>query len=1041
MAEEIKKVISIDTKGGQSVKDLIAQVEKLKDLLKTLDSTSDEYKSTLDELKTAQDSLSSSIKSNKTEVEAAEGSYNALSRQMRDLKKEWKATNDEAQRQELGKEIKGINDQLKALDQSIGNNQRNVGNYAGSFQALKQEIKDARDVMVSAARGSDEYAEAAARAAEASNKLRDMQQEIALGSSGLDNRFAVMSKTLAGVSGGFAAVQGAMALFGKENENLQKTFVKLQAAMSMTQGFKALAELPKALNAAKIAFGNVTKSVNMFKTSLTGVKGAIAATGIGLLVVLLGELIANWDSVTEAVGNFVGGMDHLSEVVAGVGNVIKNFVTGPMKALDLALKGHFKEAGEAIKQTFDIATNYEQGAAKKASENAQKRLKEKAAETAEELDYQIRMNEAKEGSDWKYTEKAREMYEKYFKNMLAQYDENSKEYKEMLIKMESYNREFTEHQKAEEDKRNQANQAAYNRAKALAEQQKKIYDDAAAAAGDAIITEMEKKRNELEAKVKEFEPLITKAFGNPPFKELGESLVKEANKTITEQKNTITQALNKVGLTYEGMMDVLKNGPKEAIAIYDDVLLRSGLDLTKELYTIFDKGNAVMLNLTKSHWREMGDIIDHYSTLADESIRKHIINEGRWELFIAAVKNVINDALDEENKNIFELANAYNMTFDEIQNMHEVWASGYSVVLGRVRDENWKFTEEGKKHYDEYYSGLMDYYKDDFENWMKVLDEKSKYEQDRMKYLDGQTKKALKERLAYELAEIDAYNAELEQKADQGYWSFAYGEGTWHEVGKFFGFIMEDSLKLYDEEIEINNQYLENFKRGIEAQMEEIQAEMELSTTTAEEKARLEIELAELKKQLAEETYKVFAQNEDKQLEKAKKIEKMKKSLVSSTADLAGNVSDLLNEYAQNNVDTNKHAAEQSFEWSKALAYGETWISTLATVQNIIKSFSGMGPWGVAAGAVAGAAALASGIARTVQIANQKLGDTGNMSSSVSTVSATAVPEVEAQPFTYTSTVTNAEDEAKLNQPIIVQVSDIEDASRIREGRTVETSF
>ena len=234
MAEEIKKVISIDTKGGQSVKDLIAQVEKLKDLLKTLDSTSDEYKTTLDELKNAQDSLSSSIKTNKAEVEAAEGSYNALSRQMRDLKKEWKATNDEAQRAELGKEIKGINDQLKALDQSIGNNQRNVGNYAGSFQALKQEIKDAKDVMVSAARGSDEYAEAAARAAEASNKLRDMQQEIALGSSGLDNRFAVMSKTLSGISGGFAAVQGAMALFGKENENLQKTFVKLQAAMSMT---------------------------------------------------------------------------------------------------------------------------------------------------------------------------------------------------------------------------------------------------------------------------------------------------------------------------------------------------------------------------------------------------------------------------------------------------------------------------------------------------------------------------------------------------------------------------------------------------------------------------------------------------------------------------------------------------------------------------------------------------------------------------------------------------------------------------------------
>ena len=1041
MAEEIKKVISIDTKGGQSVKDLIAQVEKLKDLLKTLDSTSDEYKSTLDELKTAQDSLSSSIKSNKTEVEAAEGSYNALSRQMRDLKKEWKATNDEAQRQELGKEIKGINDQLKALDQSIGNNQRNVGNYAGSFQALKQEIKDARDVMVSAARGSDEYAEAAARAAEASNKLRDMQQEIALGSSGLDNRFAVMSKTLAGVSGGFAAVQGAMALFGKENENLQKTFVKLQAAMSMTQGFKALAELPKALNAAKIAFGNVTKSVNMFKTSLTGVKGAIAATGIGLLVVLLGELIANWDSVTEAVGNFVGGMDHLSEVVAGVGNVIKNFVTGPMKALDLALKGHFKEAGEAIKQTFAIATNYEQGAAKKASENAQKRLQEKAAETAEELDYQIRMNEAKEGSDWKYTEKAREMYEKYFKNMLAQYDENSKEYKEMLIKMESYNREFTEHQKAEEDKRNQANQAAYNRAKALAEQQKKIYDDAAAAAGDAIITETERKRNELESRIKEFEPIISKAFGNPPFKKMGEDLAKEAKKTIESQKNEITEALKAEGLSFEGLMEVLKEGPEEAIAIYDSVLLKAGKNLTKELYLMYKNSDKLLVNITKSDWEEIYNVIDLYSEKAKVSIKKNIINEGEWELFTDAVKSVVKSALDEENRNIFELAKTYNLTFDEIQDIHNAFVDNYKIGFGKLRDENWKYTEEGKELYDEYYNGLMEYYWDDFDNWMKVVDEKSRYELERQKYLDGETKKALKERLAYELAEIDAYNAELEQKADQGYWSFAYGEGTWHEVGKFFGFIMEDSLKLYDEEIEINNQYLENFKRGIEAQMEEIQAEKNLATTTAEEKAKLEIELAELKKQLAEETYKVFAQNEDKQLEKAKKVEKMKKSLVSNTADLFGSLSDLMGQYAEQNAKDNEASARAQFEASKKLGIVETIISTLSTVQNIVKSFSGMGPWGVAAGAVAGAAALATGMARVMQIKNQEFDSAGSTSSSVSTVSATAVPEVEAQPFTYTSTVTNAEEEAKLNQPIIVQVSDIEDASRIREGRTVETSF
>ena len=94
------------------------------------------------------------------------------------------------------------------------------------------------------------------------------------------------------------------------------------------------------------------------------------------------------------------------------------------------------------------------------------------------------------------------------------------------------------------------------------------------------------------------------------------------------------------------------------------------------------------------------------------------------------------------------------------------------------------------------------------------------------------------------------------------------------------------------------------------------------------------------------------------------------------------------------------------------------------------------------AGIAAGAAALASGIARTAQIANQKLGNTsGGGSSDIGITSAVAVPQLEQTPYQYTSTVTNAEDEAKLNQPIIVQVSDIEDAMKVKEGRTVETSF
>ena len=991
MAEEIKKVISIETKDSyKTVKDLKNEINGLKDALLNLTPGTKEYDAAVKKLTTAQNQLNSVMNAGK-----------------------------------------GAN-----------------STYAGSFQSLRNEIKEARDVMVGAAQGSDEYAAAAKRAAEASNKLRDMQQEIAYGSSGLDNKFAVMNKTLSGIAGGFAAAQGAMALFGVESENLQKTFVKLQAAISMTQGFKALAELPKALNAAKIAFNGVSVAAKGTSVALKGVKTAIAATGIGLLIVALGELIANWDKVTEAIGNAVGGLDHLREVMGGVSNVIKNFVTGPMKALWQALNGNFKQAADTLKNSFDIAANYAEGTARKASEIANKRLREQAAIDAKELDYQIRLNEAKRGSDWKYSEEAKKMYQDLFKAKLAMYDKDSDEYKNILIQMEAYDREFTDHKKKEEERRakeqEEARKAAYEKAKAIAEKEREMYEDAASAAGEAILTEFGKSRNKLEERIREFEPIISKAFGNPPFKQFGIDLEKTAKETIEGLKDRISSALTEVGLSYEGMMETLEKGPKEAIPIFDDILNEAGIHLTKELGILSSKlegTSAVVLNLTRATWEEMVDTIDEYDKLAQESIKNNIINEGEWELFIGAVKSIVNKAIEDETKEVFDLAKTYNQTFAQMQNYHQIWAEGYKASLGEIRDENWKFTEEGKKFYKEYYDGLLVYYRNDFNNWMKVVDEKAKYELERRKYLDAQRKKALQEELAEELALIDAQNLELQKKADESYWAVVYGEETWHKVGSFFGFVTEESLKFYDQEIELNNKRLENFTAGINAQIEELNKELELETLSGEERKQIEREVAELKQQLAEETYRVYAENKDKELEKTKKVESMKKSLLSNTADLAGSLSDVMAQYSEKNAKTNRAAAERQFEASKSLGIAETIFSTLATVQNIIKSFSSMGPWGIAAGAVAGAAALASGWARVMQIRNQKFDDGGGSEGSVSVTSAVAVPQLEQTPYQYTSTVTNAEDEAKLNQPIYVKVTDIEDGLQNSKIRNTEVSF
>lgn len=55
-----------------------------------------------------------------------------------------------------------------------------------------------------------------------------------------DAPFNALNTTLGASAQAFAGVQGAMALFGGESENVQKTLLKVQAAMAFAEGFKAL---------------------------------------------------------------------------------------------------------------------------------------------------------------------------------------------------------------------------------------------------------------------------------------------------------------------------------------------------------------------------------------------------------------------------------------------------------------------------------------------------------------------------------------------------------------------------------------------------------------------------------------------------------------------------------------------------------------------------------------------------------------------------------------------------------------------------------
>ena len=253
--KEIVKVLKVETKGSDvSVKSLRQEIAALNQVLKNTEQGSSEYNAAVQQIKNNQDLLSQAMKSTKTEAEALDGSYDALTNKLNELKKAWKATNDEAERSKLADEIKEVKGALTELDNSLGTFKTNSEDSLSTF---KEEMSDAQD------------------------KIEPFKA-----------KFESIQKISAGVASGFAAVQGVTALLGVENDKLGQTFLKLQSAMAIAQGIGGLGDLVEGMSKAKVAFSGAITSIKSFITSLRGMKLAMAATGIGAALVLVG-LLAN----------------------------------------------------------------------------------------------------------------------------------------------------------------------------------------------------------------------------------------------------------------------------------------------------------------------------------------------------------------------------------------------------------------------------------------------------------------------------------------------------------------------------------------------------------------------------------------------------------------------------------------------------------------------------------------------------------------------------------------------------------------------------
>ena len=274
----VKKSIQIDAGDTvRTVRSLKQEISDLRDQLLNLEQGTEEYDAVQKQLAEDVEDLNTVMGAHKDKAEVLEGSYNDLQNQLKELKKAWKETNDEADRDVLGQKINELNNQLKEMDASIGDFHRNVGNYESAWNGLT-------GVM------------------EKSEKITD---DLGKGIRAFGTAMGLTDNQVKALSDGLKKLKDAFNI-AKDITKAQEETTKLSAAekAATVQG-AALATTQKTTGVAakSMAAGETTATVATkgLSVAMKGLKAALISTGIGALIVLLGQLSGQLDKIRDKI--------------------------------------------------------------------------------------------------------------------------------------------------------------------------------------------------------------------------------------------------------------------------------------------------------------------------------------------------------------------------------------------------------------------------------------------------------------------------------------------------------------------------------------------------------------------------------------------------------------------------------------------------------------------------------------------------------------------------------------------------------------------
>jgi len=256
-------------------------------------------------------------------------------------------------------DINKLGASIESTTQSTNENNQAVEQGNQSYKTFKTQLREANQELQ---KSIQLYGETSAETVKAAKAVADLKDQMGFAkdlsdSFNPDQKMKALGAATQVAGTGLQGVTAGMALFGGESEDTQKQLLKVQAAMAFSDAISNLSNLgdqwqllkatiqssslatkanTAATGAAAIIQNVFTGSVATTSAGFKALKFAIAATGIGLLVVGVGLLVANFDKVKKVVLNLVPGLASVGDMVMSIVNAVTDFI-GVTSEADRAL--------------------------------------------------------------------------------------------------------------------------------------------------------------------------------------------------------------------------------------------------------------------------------------------------------------------------------------------------------------------------------------------------------------------------------------------------------------------------------------------------------------------------------------------------------------------------------------------------------------------------------------------------------------------------------------------------------------------------------